>query len=211
MKLALSGKIASGKSTVAELVVALSGATRVSLADPIRELVAAAAMDTVARDSVVASVLKRLFAGRPAMGLRALSIYDTAVREFQAEFRSGQKPRGLMQTLGGGFRALDEDVWARDLVHGTGSLRGLVVCDDLRYVNEARILRQDGWKLVRCVISNAARVPRVRALYGDIGDKANHASETALDDWRDWDYCLETGVPLARQATAVLDLITALS
>jgi len=96
------------------------------------------------------------------------------------------KDRLLLQMLGESLRKIDIDVWARYLIQqievycavGMGKCR--VVVDDLRYLNEARILRAHGFVLVRLIcLDEKNRIAWLK----DKGTLAgiDHSSETEQD------------------------------
>jgi hypothetical protein len=212
-KIAISGPIASGKTTVLTAIVGELKCEREAFARPLKEFAEAAILDTVMRDTVVARLLQRLFAQRASLGIRACQIYESLRHECSEELeaqREGKKARVFLQKLGSGFRELDVDVWAKDIIARTSDGRSYVV-DDLRYENEARILRDNGWRLVRCDVSEKVRRRRIEKLYGEYDDSIlRHPSEIGLDDWDDWDYVINTGVPLKDQSLEVSKMMEAL-
>ena len=84
------------------------------------------------------------------------------LKELAAELFGMQgKDRKLLQDLGTVLRGIDNDVWAKYLIariqtHGYtwtefGNKRYDVVVDDMRYLNEAKLLREHGFVLVRLI------------------------------------------------------------
>lgn len=106
--------------------------------------------------------------------------------------------RTILQDLGTKLREIDPDVWIKYLLtrvksiesEKTGS-RG-VVLDDLRYVNEAKWLKKNGFTLIRVDCPFGIRESRIKALYPEtIGSAMFHPSE------REWekikpDYIVES-------------------
>jgi hypothetical protein len=91
----------------------------------------------------------------------------------------GVSPRNLMRTLGTewGRTCVHPDVWAvlasmriRKIQHNGG----LVVIDDVRFPNEAELIRRHGGQL--WLITREESVPA-----------SNHASDTSMADWDDFD------------------------
>jgi hypothetical protein len=74
------------------------------------------------------------------------------------------------------------DAWLRTMEENLGITKFYFT--DIRFPHEVEWLRKRGGKLVRLLHANR-RYP----LAGT--DAANHSSETALDDWTDWDCVLE--------------------
>lgn len=84
--------------------------------------------------------------------------------------------RKLAQLYGVSRRDEDENYWVtRCLDDIEDADPEAVVVDDLRFPNEARALRENGFTLIRVVKAGYANTDP-------------HVSETALDDFDDWDY-----------------------
>lgn len=96
------------------------------------------------------------------------------------QFLNGNKPRELLQTVGTDvIRAYDPDVWVNYVVRQLVEEKDYVV-DDCRFLNEAQILRDNGFVIVR--IDGPQRTPMV-------GQTSQHASETEMDNIA-YDYIL---------------------
>jgi len=69
------------------------------------------------------------------------------------QFECGQKPRKLLQDLGMKMREIDQDVWVKYLVRIVRSLpkESNIVVDDLRFMNEYKVLKNEGFFIVRIV------------------------------------------------------------
>ena len=67
------------------------------------------------------------------------------------QFECGQKPRKLLQDLGMKMREIDQDVWVKYLVRIVRSLpkESNIVIDDLRFMNEYKALKNEGFFIVR--------------------------------------------------------------
>ena len=78
----------------------------------------------------------------------------------------------------------------------------VVVIDDLRFANEAPVLREAGFKLVRCEVAKEIRVARIQAKYPKTAathlKKLESTSETQLDDFKEWDMVIDTSKPVSR-------------
>lgn len=93
-----------------------------------------------------------------------------------------KEERRNLQRFGSMVRAFDEDAFVRHLEHRVSTLllepEGvLLVIDDVRYPNEARWVRVKGGELLRL----DHQFVELDAEF------SSHGSETALDDWEDWD------------------------
>jgi len=92
--------------------------------------------------------------------------------------------RPLMQKLGTDwFRSYDEAVWVNVLLSRTSLETHPVVVDDVRFVNEARILRDKGWKLIYINASDEVRKQRCTERDGHWDESVlDHPSETQIED-----------------------------
>ena len=113
------------------------------------------------------------------------------------------KDRPLLQQIGQKFREIRPSVWIDLLIDNARKLsrsyqkreiRGCLVCDDVRFPNEAKRLREDGWFLIRLEVDKAIRQERIERTYPDWRthwENRHEISETALDNYaEDWDLVL---------------------
>ncbi len=124
MKIGICGKMASGKTTIAEHLTILD--------DPFVII-------------SMAGEVKRV--GRELFGMT-------------------KKDRPLLQQIGMKMREIRESVWL-DAVILQSKNHDFVVCDDVRFVNEAKNLKEDGWLLVKLDISEDLQKQRLQDTYGD--------------------------------------------
>ena len=70
---------------------------------------------------------------------------------FPEQFEKGEKPRKLLQDLGIKMREIDEDVWVKCVLRKIESLpkETNIVIDDLRFLNEYKALKNEGFFVVR--------------------------------------------------------------
>jgi len=146
MRIALCGKMASGKTTVAEYLEAVNGFERFSLAKAVKEYA-----------------------------------------NFLFDIPEGHKDRVAYQKVGdGGRKKLYENLWIDTLLHQVKlSNPKLAVVDDVRYLNEVKILQEAGWKIIKIEIDDELQVERLKKTYPlDWKTHANartHASESEVD------------------------------
>ena len=82
------------------------------------------------------------------------------------------------------MREIRESVWLDCLIREAEE-HELVVCDDVRFVNEAKTLKEHGWTLIKLVITDDLQKQRLQNTYPD--DWKTHwnnrtdASETEVD------------------------------
>ncbi len=124
MKIGICGKMASGKTTMAEHLTASENPfVIISMAGEVKRV------------------------GRELFGMT-------------------KKDRPLLQQIGMKMREIRESVWL-DAVILQSKNHDFVVCDDVRFVNEAKNLKEDGWLLVKLDISEDLQKQRLQDTYGD--------------------------------------------
>ncbi len=108
-----------------------------------------------------------------------------------------KKDRNLLQFLGTdvGRNLVDQDIWVKrfvnDVIIAQETSMGLYnkelrfVSDDIRFPNEHKVLKEGGWIGIYLNVDNDLRVERLTKRDGDACiDKLEHASETALDSFK---------------------------
>ncbi len=75
------------------------------------------------------------------------------------------KDRVLLQNIGKKMRDVRSSVWVDYLLHQ--SAEGDVVCDDVRFVNEARRLQEDGFTIILLNITEDLQKDRLQRTYPD--------------------------------------------
>jgi len=151
--LALCGRARSGKSTAAQAIAGEDG-TRIALADPIKGMLL-----TLLYHACDQNASGHLFGDR---------------KEEPIPEAGGVTGRRLMQTLGTewGRHIIGPNFWTEIMVQRVASLRRtwpLIVIDDVRFINEAEILRE------RC----GAQV--IRVVRPGLKHVADHASEQEIE------------------------------
>jgi hypothetical protein len=157
MIIGLSGYAQSGKDSVANILVEKYNFTRVAFADPIRNLL----WD-------LNPVLKTDYT---LQGIVSAYGWDVAKTQFP-------EVRRLLQELGVSARKrLGEDIWVIAALHEMDDATKNYVITDVRFENEAVMIRQLGGELWRIQRPGVEAVNR-------------HISETALDKYK-WDRVLD--------------------
>jgi hypothetical protein len=157
---ALIGKARSGKDTAAAFLVRERAYTRVAFADPLKEM---------------ALGIDPLITTTPSIYVRLSAL----VRDVGWEYAKDHYPevRRTLQRIGQTQREFDADYWvnvAARKIAGAERWNLPVVVTDVRYRNEADMLRARGFRMVR-IIRPFAEMRQ--------GASAQHASETELDDY----------------------------
>jgi len=110
--------------------------------------------------------------------------------------------RLVLQGLGTDLRKYDENVWIKYLLstvkhRETESKYAKFAVDDVRYINEANVLRKNGFIIIRIVTDSKLIEARLTRLYPNRPATAIlHASETEQIDIRE-DYALDNDEYLA--------------
>jgi hypothetical protein len=121
MIIGFTGAAGAGKSTAAQYLVERYGARRFSFATPLKEM------------------------AKMIYGLSDAQVYGTQEQKETIDPRHGKSPRELLQFLGTDVcrKWLGPDVWATAALRGL-NLLDLNVCDDVRFDNEAAMIRERG-------------------------------------------------------------------
>jgi hypothetical protein len=168
MIIGISGKCGVGKTTVANELVRWFGmrgavAIRASFGDTLK--------DEVAEKFKINSWLMYTPEGK-----------NTVILHPDLPNPGGMTVGQILQWYGTDVvRRTDPDRWVRLVAEGVGGVGGaVVVVDDVRFPNEAIYCRKDHGMLVRLDPWPGWKMPE--------GRDPKHESETALDDWLDWDF-----------------------
>lgn len=160
--IALIGKARAGKDTAALWLVRNRSYTRLAFADPLKAL-------ALKVDPIIAyGALKgEMYCLRLAELVTSIG-WESAKDNYP-------EVRRVLQHMGQGQREIDEDYWLnlmRPKLNSAEAWNLPIVVTDVRYRNEAEMLRARGFKLVRLTRG----VP-------DLGTASAHPSETELDDF----------------------------
>jgi hypothetical protein len=163
----ISGKCGVGKTTVADLVVAMLNArtiaaVRVAFGDMLKDEVAG--KFKIDLDLMYSAAGKQTTVCHPDLPNPTMTV--------------GQ----VLQWYGTDVvRKADPDRWVRLVAEGDAEIAGtVVVVDDVRFPNEAIYCRKNQGILVRLDPFPGWKMPA--------GRDPRHESETALDGWLDWDF-----------------------
>ena len=163
---AVVGKFASGKTTLAERLIKDYSYTRVGFANRLKEMAAA------------------VYGGASGIVPKQATFFVTRSSGKRDEITGRQ----LLQELGQSVKALDRDLWIRwlenDIQSGAYGA-GPFVIDDCRFPYEADFLRdQLGFVVVKLDTPDAVRILRYEKTYGRTPSEAeqNHPSETEVDN-----------------------------
>ncbi len=170
MNVAFVGPMHSGKTTAAMHLVEHHGYTRLSLADPVKESV------ILACNSFIWRYLESLPERQDRLGMHgrpAILIDRVELEERKEVFRP------ILQWWGTEFAREylgNENIWVDALLHRVKHTVGPVVCDDVRFTNEANALRAAGFRLIRIDRPQTSREER------NAPSLHQHSSETSSDN-----------------------------
>lgn len=163
MRIAFTGKLASGKTTAAKFLVDERDFVRMALADELKAI--GAEIATWMHQSRVLSHedRMRLLDKKTTLGRRWLQFLGTEC-----------------------LRSRLPDIWIQILLHKIrSSAMSKIVVDDARFLNEAQTLRQAGFLVVKVQTPEADRLARIEELYpqyrGRLEELSAHPSETEVD------------------------------
>jgi hypothetical protein len=210
LRIGISGKICSGKTSLAEHLVQKQGFQRLTFARILKELcstICAYRLDPNGQHHNLTDVARRICEanGLPVLPflrqcLKTMRRFDTVSYVYDVNHLTEIKTEGsrkLLQHVGNGYREKFGDrIWINTT---TNSLDPVVnyVADDARYENEYLELQALGFAMVRLNVSRQVQVERL-AQRGIVYKTADfeHITETALDHY-DFDYYIDADRPLA--------------
>jgi len=201
MRIAITGKMASGKSSVAKYLAELEGhdINHVLLASPIKSI----CEDMLNKENglllayeylnylgVVGS-LNRMHCEEKGGNdnlldnkkyLAQLAEIKLLLEETKALPFTPPKSRERLQHLGTDFRTRIYDrVWI-DILFNSIEEDKSYVCDDCRFLNEYKAFKAEGFTIIKLVVSPEVQKKRLDSLYGEFDPKIlQHSSELDFD------------------------------
>ena len=101
-----------------------------------------------------------------------------------------KKDRKFLQFVGTEWaRSINPDVWIDAVLQKVGKQNCNIYLSDLRFLNEYKRLKQDGWILIRINRSD-------QKSFTTENDNTSHKSECELDTIKDWDYVINNSSDL---------------
>ena len=126
----ITGYAGSGKSTVANYLVEAHGYTRLSFAGPLKKMLRTLDPYLVSDNGFVTDRLSAVLH----------DVYDDELAVKEGPY--GKEYRRLLQVLGTDcIRAIDPDFWVKAAVAQMTDEDGLYVFDDVRFPNEAQVIK----------------------------------------------------------------------
>jgi hypothetical protein len=181
----ICGQMGSGKTTAAKHLCATYGYELISMNRPILNI------DRLLREDGVDAAIKCTrglcdsvrYASKEFFGVAPVSVYglpedmkSRAARLIRhvdtMPIEESSKQRARMQAIGHGMREqVTDNFWLFLLLlvcHNNPTRH--YVCDSVRYVNEATLLRHRGWKGIVLNVSSDVQKKRLISLYGSVGN-----------------------------------------
>jgi hypothetical protein len=147
-RIAITGTMHSGKTTLANILVGRHEFNKQTFAGPVKDM--------------AASVLNTLWVEKAKLLGHPSPWSDLTVEDLEKD-KSLFRP--LYQFIGAyGRQTFGEDFWVRSYRHRYEDReQEKVVCDDMRYLNEAEALRNRGYTLVRIIRPNKDRIASIKS------------------------------------------------
>lgn len=226
-KVAISGKICSGKTTISNHLVDIYGHTRISSAKHLK---------SICGKMATYNLFNNLFNDSLAVNKSVLNTYNDSLKEeirfitnneeeFEKAFDLALKLRKDFSHVENTEQKTDDvrnmlqevarvmldnirkDIWINSMFKSTDPSTPFLVHDDLRYPAEYDILREHGFVMVRLDIEEDLQAKRIKKLYGKIDPKRiTHISETLLDN-HEFDYNIDASLPLEEVLKQIDEII----
>lgn len=167
--IAIAGRFAVGKTSVANILEANHGYVRMSIASSLKQFV----NDMYARDVYGSDENARLQKSDVVFVSKPDGRHSVTVRQ-------------LLQDIGNQMKLIDQDIWLRGIRHQVllwNEMGKPVVIDDVRFPREAEYLKNIGFLNVRLTARDIVRLDRYFRTYGVTPNKQemNDQSETLVD------------------------------
>jgi cytidylate kinase len=187
-KVAFSGKMCSGKTTMAEYLVNNHGFTRVAIGDQIKKVSNMMIEDMAALQKYLNEMTPEFSEEIYAEFAEYKELNKDAVFVKQGPvYVKNEAYRGLTQKTGDIVRSkYGSDVWIMLLMKEADKIienNGKVVCDDVRLKVEKEIFENEEYVLFKLEIDVEEQEKRILNMYNTYDPKAlEHKTETDLDD-----------------------------
>jgi adenylate kinase family enzyme len=179
-KIIIVGKMASGKTTVANHLCDKWGYTKIALADPIHQIVNLLESDK-SNDEIFIECIGKYYDVDLMQRAMFYKVFDDT-RKIPLEF---PKPRKRLQYLGtdGVRQRIDKNFWIKFTELRSEQLGvNKIVMDDIRFRDEYDFFANRNWTPIKLIISNYEQDRRLRKLYGEYDpDILKHSSELDQD------------------------------
>lgn len=127
------------------------------------------------------------------MNVRVYGFADSLRAYCRVAFGMREKDAPLLQVVGTDiFRKRDPDIWCRVLMDTIREQQpDLAIVTDVRFENEAAVLKTFGAKLFKISRTHVSQDPTLNGTPWIAGDRdPRHPSETALENYDGWDMAI---------------------
>ena len=180
-KIGFCGKMGSGKTTCSSFLVENFGFRKISLADPVYQVVLN--IDKYHPEELYKKFLEPYI--NPPLPADKRQKFIQVIEKINEIPKETPKPRKRLQWFGteGGRNTIDKDIWIDILLEKVRqNPKQKIVIDDVRFVNEAKKLRKAGFFIIKLQISESEQMRRLFKLYQNFDPKVlKHDSEVEID------------------------------
>lgn len=183
MNIAISGKMCSGKTTLAKTISDKFNYTILSFATPMKRLVKDMQMPLCERVARVYGDCIHWWGEELGYGVAAWIVHTFLEPGVPFVFNGkDDQGRKILQILGHKGRQLfGKDLWLKPMEKDMQEHK-FVIIDDVRYPNELKFCEDNGFFTLRLEVPEKERLKRVQQKYGEISEeRLNHPTETLLD------------------------------
>lgn len=212
-RIAISGKMCSGKTTVANMLQHEMDYTRMFFAQEIKILcrdivnynkAAAANLEIELRRPLLEIIwndIQRItktdeeYSAAIEQLLEIMEDYKHVIYYDLSSDKKTNDIRKMLQQVGTDYMRVNvsDSIWINALqssIAKAGEVK--IIIDDVRYPNEFEMLRKEGFVMIRLNVSREVQLRRLKQLYGLIDEsKLRHTSEIAIDH-APFDYVLDS-------------------
>lgn len=225
-RIAISGKMASGKTTVSNFLIDSFGYIPIRSAEYLKKICNDLAILNMVESVnspyfVINSVRESLKMNTKFIAKdeqekeKLLKEFETLRQQFSHVKDISKKTddvREMLQVVANVISTnIREDIWVESSMKTMDKLnqdsKMKIVHDDLRYQFEFDRLRKAGFVILRLEVSEKVQKKRVKTLYGKIApERYDHISETDLDNSK-FDYVIDADQPLINMLDEIKQLI----
>ena len=169
------GKMAAGKTVLANYLQGHWGYKKLSLADPIKKI-----EQTLANGHIPATATALHMAH---LNEKEKKIFIKILEEALLIPREEPKPRKRLQFIGtdGGRKRISDMIWVEYLNRVARDCNKVVI-DDVRFKNEYQFFKNTGYFPIAICVSPETQMKRLESLYGEVDPVIlEHPSETEID------------------------------
>ena len=114
-----------------------------------------------------------------------ITSFAKKVKEIAVDlFDMNVKDRKLLQSIGTKMREIDKDIWVKYTLKHCSNFKYNII-DDVRYENEIKYLKNNGWFLIKLEICPDKQIERLKTTYPntwkDHYKNMNHESENLIN------------------------------